>query len=62
MGFNKKAPSGRGFGFLLFGAKVWECSGRWGVADGGQDELSETLWRSEAVAGAQRLVVRGANT
>lgn len=33
-----------------------------GFANRGQDELSETLWHSEAVAGAQRLVVRGANT
>lgn len=33
-----------------------------GIADGGQAELSEALWHSEAVAGAQRLVVMGANT
>lgn len=33
-----------------------------GIAAGGQAELSETLWHSEAVAGAQRLVVMGANT
>lgn len=33
-----------------------------GVADGGQAELSETWWHSEAVAGAPRLVVMGANT
>lgn len=33
-----------------------------GIADGGQAELSETWWHSEAVAGAPRLVVMGANT
>lgn len=61
VGFNVKAVLGRGFGLLLFEAKVWESSGRGGTADGGQAELSERLWHSEAITGAQRLVVTGAN-
>lgn len=32
-----------------------------GIADGGQAELSETWWHPEAVAGAPRLAVMGAN-
>lgn len=63
MGFKEKTPSGRGFGFLIFedfqGVGVLR---EVGIADGGQAELSETLWHSEAVAGAQRLVVMAANT
>lgn len=41
---------------------MWEVLREMGIADGGQAELSEILWHSEAVAGAQRLAVMGANT
>lgn len=61
MGFKEKAPSGHGFGFLILRAKVGVLS-EVGIADGGQAGLSETLWHSKAVAGAQRLVVMAANT
>lgn len=56
MDFKVKAPLRRGFGLLLFRAKVWESSGRGYCRWRSGWVIRETLWHSEAVVGAQSLV------